>query len=66
MLAAYRTNNPFWTFNSGLPFMFGDDEVVLLLKHNYQDLDNQIDKAIKLLKTYFNVPYYDCNSGKRI
>ena len=66
ILSGYRTNNPHWTFNSGLPFNIGEGDVILLLKHNYQAFNKQLDLGVKLLKTYYNVPYYDCNTGKII
>jgi len=65
-VAGYKTNNPSLTFNSGLPFNIDKDKVILLLRHSYQDIEKQLDLAIRLLKTYYNVPYYDCENGMKI
>ena len=65
-MAGYKTNNPSLTFNSGLSFDIDKDKVILLLKHSYEDIKNQLDLAITLLKTYYSVPYYDCENGTEI
>ncbi len=68
ILAGYKTINPYFTFNSGLPFIIKQDEVILLLIHDevYDEFHDKLDLIKSFLKMYYNVPYYDCKSGEII
>jgi|APTNR8051073442_1049403.scaffolds.fasta_scaffold03415_2 hypothetical protein len=65
-LAGYRTDNPNSTFNVEPTFAIEKDKVILLLTHNYENIETQLGLALELFKTYYEVPYYDCQTGKEI
>lgn len=64
--AGYKTNNPYSTFNLEPTFTIDNDNVILILCHKYQDIDTQLDQTLTLLKSFYKIHYFDCQSGKEI
>ena len=63
--AVYYFKNPKSVFNNNQPrFEIDPDKKVLLLVHNYTDSDKQLNSALRLMKTEFQVETYDSDKRK--
>ncbi len=62
--SGYLVRNPEQT--NWYPQNLREDEVLLALKHNFLDIELQLQIVTLLLMTHYPITFYDCENGKEI